>query len=181
METLKRYEIDLKNLSPSSSITLDYEIGNDFFELVEGIEVRQGKVGVTVEVIEASSAYEMRFHTEGVVKVECDRCLDDVEMPVEADNKLLVTFGETYSETSDEHIIVSEEEGTINIAWFMYEFIVLALPLKRVHKEGECDENVASKLRELCVEEAGEEDTSETDGNSYTDPRWEALRKLIEE
>jgi uncharacterized metal-binding protein YceD (DUF177 family) len=131
--------------------------------------------------MKAASAYEMSFHTEGVVKVECDRCLGDVEMPVKADNKLLVTFGETYSETSDEHVTVSEEEGTINTAWFMYEFIVLALPLKRVHKAGECDEKMSSKLRELCVEETGEDDNSQTDGDRQIDPRWEALRYLIED
>jgi uncharacterized metal-binding protein YceD (DUF177 family) len=178
LETLKRYEIDLKNINQASSAVFDYELDNDFFNFVEGTEVRQGKVGVTVEVMKVSLAYEIDFHSEGVVTVECDRCLGDVEMPVKTDNKLLVTFGETYSETSDEHIIVSGEDGTINIAWFMYEFIVLALPLRRVHEAGECDEQMSSKLRALCVEETGEDDDSETDGDGYKDPRWEALRNL---
>ncbi|MDR2385306.1 MAG: DUF177 domain-containing protein [Tannerella sp.] len=181
METLKRYEIDLKNIPLSSREVFYYELGNDFFDLVEGTEVRQGKVGITVEVAKVSSAYEMNFHTEGIVKVECDRCLGNIEMSVKAENKLLVTLWETYSETSDEQVTVSEEEGTINIAWFMYEFIVLALPLKRVHKEGECDENMSSILRELCVEEASEENKLQTEGDRHIDPRWEALRNLIED
>jgi uncharacterized metal-binding protein YceD (DUF177 family) len=181
LETLKRYEIDLKTINPSSDAVFDYKLDNDFFDFVEGTEVKQGKVGITVEVVKASSAYEIIFHGDGRVTVECDRCLGDVEMPVKIDNKLLVTFGETYSETSDEHVTVSEEKGTINIAWFMYEFIVLALPLKRVHKAGECDEQMSSKLRMLCVEEAGKEDNfeSETEGTGHEDPRWEALRNLI--
>jgi uncharacterized metal-binding protein YceD (DUF177 family) len=157
----------------------EYELGDVFFECVEGVEARQGKVGVTVEVLKSSSTYEMRFHTEGIIKVECDRCLGDVEVPVKADNKLFVTFGEAYSEISDEHIIVAEADGTVNVAWFMYEFIVLALPLKRVHKAGECDESMSSRLRSLCVEETDEEDNSETDGNRHVDPRWEVLRNLI--
>jgi uncharacterized metal-binding protein YceD (DUF177 family) len=175
---LKQYEIDLKNISPSSGIVFAYELGDDFFEYVGGMETRQGRVGVTVEVLKSSSMYEMSFHTEGVIKVECDRCLGDMEMPVKADSNLYVTFGEAYSEISDEHIIVAETKGTINIAWFMYEFIVLALPLKRVHKAGECDENMSSRLRDFCVEETGEEDDPETDGNRGIDPRWEALRKI---
>jgi uncharacterized metal-binding protein YceD (DUF177 family) len=182
LETLKQYEIDLKDMSSSSSAKFDYELDDVFFDFVEGTEVRQGKVGVTVDIVKVSSAFEMNFHTEGVVIVECDRCLGDMEMPVKADNKLLVTFGKAYSETSDEHVTVSEEEGTINIAWNMYEFIVLALPMKRVHKAGECNEEMASKLREYSVEQADEQDLddSESDRESVkTDSRWEALRNLI--
>ena len=151
-----------------------------FFDLAEGTEVKQGKVNVTIKVLRASSAYELNFHTKGVVIVECDRCLSEMEMPIEADNKLVVTLGETYSEMSDEHITVSEEEGTINVAWFMYEFIVLALPLKRVHKAGDCDEEMAAKLREYSVEQA--DGNAETvSANGKIDARWETLRKLKED
>jgi uncharacterized metal-binding protein YceD (DUF177 family) len=182
METLKRYEIDLKSLSPSLSSRFVYDLGDDFFKIIEATDITNGKVEVTVDVIRVASAFEIRFHTEGVVAVECDRCLAGVELPIEADNKLIVTFGKEYSETSDEHITVSEEEGTTNIAWFMYEFIVLALPMKRVHAAGECDEEMASKLRELSVEEIDEasSDVSQPEGEiEKIDPRWDVLRKLI--
>jgi uncharacterized metal-binding protein YceD (DUF177 family) len=181
METLKRYEIDLKTLPQASSSRFVYDLEDDFFEIIEATDVIYGKVEVTVDVIRVASAFEMRFHTEGVVTVECDRCLAEVELPVEADNKLIVTFGKEYSETSDEHVTVSEEEGTTNIAWFMYEFIVLALPMKRVHAAGECDEEMASKLREISVEEINEasSDVSQSEGEiENIDPRWDVLRKL---
>ncbi|MDR2145711.1 MAG: DUF177 domain-containing protein [Tannerella sp.] len=167
-------------MSPASTLQFDYELDNIFFDLVEGTEVKQGKVSVTVQVTKISSAYELHFHTEGAVTVECDRCLGDMEIPVEADNKLVVTLGETYSETSDEHVTVSEEEGMINVAWFMYEFIVLALPLKRVHPAGECDEKMASKLREYSVEQADGDAAADSE-NVRIDARWEALRKLTED
>jgi uncharacterized metal-binding protein YceD (DUF177 family) len=182
LETLKRYEIDLKNKSSLSSEKFDYKLDNVFFDLVEGKEVKQGIVDVAVDIVKVSSAFEINFHTEGVVTVECDRCLGDVEIPIKTDNRLLITFGKTYSETSDEQITVSEEDGTINIAWFIYEFIVLALPMKRVHKTGECDWEMTSKLREYSVEQIDEDAADESERESARiDSRWEALRNLIVE
>ena len=189
MGTLKTYQIDLKNLSIADTYEFDYVLGNEFFENVDGPEVRQGKVNVSLSVVRMSSAFELKFHIEGIVTATCDRCLEDMEIPVEAENRLIVTFGETYAETSDEQVIISEEEGFINVAWYMYEFIALAIPLKRVHKPGECNEVMASKLKELCVDEFGDDngesenedlEVSESEKSSHpADPRWDALRNLI--
>jgi len=183
LEKFKTYQIDLKNLSPSTTYKFDYLLDNAFFERVDGPEVRKGKLNVALSVIRVSSVFELDFRINGVITVDCDRCLDEMEIPIETMNRLVVTFGEMYEETSDERIIVSEEEGFINIAWYLYEFIALAIPIKHVHKSGECNQIMASKLRELCVDDYDEKDEkpdSETDIQS-TDPRWDALRHFIED
>jgi uncharacterized metal-binding protein YceD (DUF177 family) len=194
--TLKRYRIDLKSLLQATIYEFNYVLGNDFFEGVDGPEVKQGNVNVLLSVVHASSAFELEFHVKGIVTVPCDRCLDDMDVPVETVNRLVVTFGEAYAETSDEHVIVSEEEGFINVAWYMYEFIALAIPIKHVHEPGGCNEMMASKLNELCVDEvAGDDlfheanetgDDTNNDNESFrkqdhkpTDPRWDALRNLM--
>ena len=197
MGTLKTYQIDLKNLSLSDNYEFDYVLENEFFESVDGPEVRQGKVNVSLSVVRMASAFELNFRIEGVVMVACDRCLEDMEFPVETINRLIVTFGEMYTETSDEQVIVSEDEGFINVAWYMYEFIALAIPIKHVHEPGECNEVMASKLNELCVDELGDDSevSEDEDGdisgdgdreasgheksNRSTDPRWDTLRDLI--
>ena len=38
-----------------------------------------------------------------------------------------------YAEEGDNLIVIPEEEGEINVAWFMYEFVALAIPMKHVH------------------------------------------------
>ena len=189
MGTLKTYQIDLKNLSLADTYEFDYVLENDFFESVDGPEVRQGKVNVSLSVVRMSSTFELNFRIEGVVTVMCDRCLEDMEIPVETINRLIVTFGEMYAETSDEQVVISEEGGFINVAWYMYEFIALAIPIKHVHEPGECNEVMASKLKELCVDEP--DDNSEVSENEDRevseqeksdqpiDPRWDALRNLI--
>ena len=179
---MKKYQIDLKNLSPAKTYKFDYLLDNDFFERVDGPEVRKGKVNVSLSVVRVSTDFELDFRINGTVTVTCDRCLDELEIPIETINRLMVTFGVMYAETSDERIIVSEEEGFINIAWYMYEFIALAIPLKHVHAPGGCNEVMASKLRELSVDVLTDDDDGSTTENHRqdVDPRWDKLRHLIE-
>lgn len=181
MEELRTFRVDLKNLSPSATYKFDYVLDDDFFERVDGPEVRKGMVNVALSVAQVSSVFEMVFCMNGKITVTCDRCLDDMEIPIVTENRLIVTLGEMYAETSDEQIIISEEEGFINIAWYLYEFIALAIPIKHVHPPGDCNEIMASRLRELCVDNLSEEEvTPDSEFNCQNvDPRWEALRHLI--
>ena len=182
MGTTKIYRIDLKNLSPSLTYKFDYLLDNDFFESVDGPEVRKGKVDVSLVVKQVSSVFEMDFQIRGEIMVTCDRCLDDLEISIETTNRLNVTFGEMYDETSDEQIIVSEEQGFIDIAWYMYEFIALAIPMKHVHAFGDCNEFMATRLREFCVGMPDKDDGKEYVKSCRTvDPRWDALRHLVED
>ena len=177
------FQIELKSLSPATTYKFDYLLDNDFFERIDGPEVRKGKVNVTLSVVRVSSVFEFDFRINGVITVDCDRCLEDLEIPVETINRLIVTFGEMYAETSDERIIVSEEEGFINVAWYLYEFIALAIPMKHIHAPGGCNEVMASKLREYSVEEKKEADevVESEDGSRTVDPRWDILRDLIKD
>ena len=150
-------------------------------------EVKKGKVKVDLALRRASMMFELDFQIKGVVSVPCDRCLEDVEIPIETQNRLVVKFGDEYAEESDELVVVPEEEGVISLAWYMYEFIALAIPMKHVHAPGECNEAMASILSEHMAissdeedwEEDEEEDVSD-DTNNPIDPRWNALKGLLE-
>ena len=180
MGKFKLYNVDLKNLSPGVH-EFEYLLENKFFV----------KVHLTVK--RSSMMFEMNFQIEGVVVVPCDRCLDDMEIPIDTHNRLAVKFGKEYAEESDEVVVIPEEEGAINLAWFLYEFIALAVPMKHVHAPGKCNKAMSSKLKkhtarsaddseEEFEEEVGDEGiTMEDEVNVDTsDPRWDALKGLIE-
>ncbi|HBG56494.1 MULTISPECIES: YceD family protein [unclassified Proteiniphilum] len=188
MAKFSLYNISLKNLSAGLH-TYEYELDRKFFEAIDGDEVKKGNVKVTATVRRTSSTFEINFDINGVVQVPCTRCLDDVDQEVDTKNRLIVKFGKEYSEESDEIVIIPEEEGEINIAWFLYEFIALAIPIKHVHPSGECNRLVSSKLRkhravnddddDMSDEDAPDDDefTNEDDAQ-VTDPRWDALKGL---
>ncbi len=63
----------------------------------------------------------------------------------------MVKFGHEYAEEGDNLIVIPEEEGEINVAWFMYEFVALSIPMKHVHAPGKCNKAL------LAIEQASED------------------------
>ena len=171
MCSLETYKIDLKGLK-EDEMTREFNLGDDYFEALDGSQLEHGTLHVSVSIRKMSGFFEFQFHTEGSVTVSCDRCLDDMEQPIEADNRLVVRLGNTYSE-DDDTVTIDETEGIIDVSWFIYEFIMLAIPIKHVHAPGKCNSAMTQKLEELSgAARSGEEETS------AIDPRWEALLKL---
>jgi uncharacterized metal-binding protein YceD (DUF177 family) len=175
----------LKNLTPGVH-EYSYLLENQFFIDIDGDQVQKGKVDVCLTVKRSSMMFEMNFQIQGVVLVPCDRCLDDVEIPIDTQNRLVVKFGKEYTEESDEVVVVPEDEGAINLAWFLYEFIALAIPMKHVHAPGKCNKTMSSKLRKHTTrsldndDEYEDDESIEEDVPVVTDPRWDGLKALLE-
>ena len=108
----------------------------------------------------------------GTVVVTCDRCLDELEIDVDTENSLRVKLGDEYADDGD-IVIVPEQDGDVNIAWYLYEFIALSLPMKRVHAPGKCNHEMTGKLKKYT---AGEND--EPRDEQDIDPRWESLKNI---
>ena len=178
------YNVELKNLTPGVH-EYSYFLENKFFIDIDGDLVQKGKVDVYLKVKRSSMMFEMDFQIQGVVMVPCDRCLDDVEIPIDTQNRLVVKFGKEYTEESEEVVVVPEDEGAINLAWFLYEFIALAIPMKHVHAPGKCNKTMSSKLRKHTARSLDEDDEYEDDEINeevpvVTDPRWDGLKALLE-
>ena len=145
MGKFDKYKIDLKGMQTDSA-KYEFVLDNLYFAHIDGPEVQKGKVNVTLTVKRTSRAFELSFQTEGMVSVPCDRCLDDMELPISSSDKLMVKFGHEYAEEGDNLIVIPEEEGEINVAWFMYEFVALSVPMKHVHAPGKCNKAMTGKL-----------------------------------
>jgi len=162
-----------------------YQLDNDFFLDLDAPEVQKGQVNVTLKVRKTSGIYQLDFHTEGKVIVICDRCLDEMEQPVETEDRLKVKLGSEYSEV-DDMVVVPEEEGYINVAWFIYEFIALSIPMKHVHAPGKCNKDMVSKLSKHLRVSGDDEDDDDflkedsSDEPQTIDPRWNELKKILD-
>ena len=191
MGKFDKYKIDLKGMQTDSA-KYEFVLDNLYFAHIDGPEVQKGKVNVTLTVKRTSRAFELSFQTEGMVSVPCDRCLDDMELPISSSDKLMVKFGHEYAEEGDNLIVIPEEEGEINVAWFMYEFIALSIPMKHVHAPGKCNKAMTSKLSkhlrttpddEMDEDSFVPEDSDELandDTETAVDPRWDELKKILD-
>ena len=171
MCSLESLKIDLKGLLESES-AFEFDLGDDFFEALDGAQLEHGALHVSVSIRKMTGFFELHFHTEGVVTVSCDRCLDDMEQPIAADNRLVVKLGNTYSD-DDDTVTIDENEGILDMAWFIYEFVMLAIPIKHVHAPGKCNSAMTQKLDELSGAVRSSEEETEA-----IDPRWEKLQEL---
>ncbi|MCD7899023.1 MAG: DUF177 domain-containing protein [Bacteroides sp.] len=190
MGKFDKYRIDLKGMQ-ADILTEEYLLDNIFFADIDGPEVQKGKVKVALQVKKTARAFELSFQIDGSVWVPCDRCLDEMELPINTSEKLMVKFGRTYGEEGD-IIVVPEEDGDVNVAWFMYEFISLAVPMKHVHAPGKCNKAMTGKLsKHLRTTPDDEKDDDfgdsisvdlEADEETETpiDPRWNDLKKILD-
>lgn len=180
------YIIPLKSLSPGSH-TFEYQLNNDYFTKIDSQEVRKGDISAIITVKKTGSTFELVFNLEGIIILPCDRCLDDMEQPISCKEKLCVKFGKDFSD-ENEVVIVPEDEGEINIAWFLYEFIVLSIPIKHIHAPGKCNKTMSAKLRKHTTrnmdgedEEIIEESEDLTDNEEGgSDPRWDKLKDIYD-
>ena len=151
---------------------MTFNLDDAFFGALDDAEVKRGSLHVSVSIRKASGFYEFLFHTAGTIIIPCDRCLDDMELPVETDNRLVVKLGSEYSE-EDDIIVVPENEGILYISWFIYEFVALVIPIKHVHAPGKCNPAMTKALEELSADRSSDEES-----NQSSDPRWDKLKTL---
>lgn len=171
MCSLESLKIDLKG-QKEGEIALEYDLDDAYFRAIDAPEVSKGRVHVSLAIRKQSGFFELLFHTEGTVIIPCDRCLDEMEQPIKADNRLAVKLGTAYKE-DDDTVTIDEYEGILDVSWFIYEFIALAIPIKHVHEPGKCNVAMIEALEEhSAARSSDEEDAREID------PRWEALLKL---
>lgn len=171
MYSLEPLKIDLEGLKEGET-SFSYDLGDAYFEAVDGPEVRRGSVHVDVTVSRSGRIYRIGVHTEGTVHVPCDRCLDDMEQPVCADNSLTARLGEEYSE-EDDLVTVGKDESLLDLSWFIYEFIALSIPIKHVHAPGKCNPAMIKALEEHSAARS-----NEGDEETHVDSRWSELEKL---
>jgi uncharacterized protein len=170
---LKQFAINYANLNPGE-YSFEFIIDERFFEKFNESEIKKGRLDTKILLQKYDRILSFNFIIKGKVNLVCDRCLDNFDFNIDTENKLIVKFNSVRKEESDEMITIPESDNEINIAQFIYEFIHLALPLKRVHptdKNGKtlCNKDIITKL---------EEHKNKKSTDDETDPRWEALKKI---
>jgi uncharacterized protein len=166
---LDQYSIAFSGLKPGAH-TFEFEAGKKFFEQFKHSEITEGAVAVKVILEKEERLFDLHFDLEGVVEVACDRCNLSLEIEVKGTERLVVKLGDRFEEESESVQVIPESDHKIDLASFIYEYIHLLLPARRVHPDDEkgkslCDPEVIKKLNEL---------------NEHHEPdlRWEALKSL---
>lgn len=155
--------------------SFEYTVNNQFFESLGYDEFNAANIVLNVTLKKMSTMLEFEMEAQGTVNVDCDLTSEPYEQPISADLELVVKFGEEYDDEDDEILVVPHGEHQVNIAQYVYEMLVLAVPQKRIHP-GVLDGTLQSEaLRRL--EELQPKEKKETIKDN--DPRWDELKKLL--
>ena len=165
------FKIDLNGLKAGVT-TFHYDLDDAYFRLVESQDVNGGRVHARLDVNRIDDNFALDFSIAGVVTVPCDLCLDDMEQPITTSGSLTAKLGDEYSD-SDDQVTVDSDNGMLDVSWFIYEFIALAIPVKHVHTPGKCNPAMIKALEEHSAARSGEEKAE-----AVVDPRWKELEKL---
>lgn len=160
------YIINYKSLS-SGTYEVDYHIDKEFFEMFPDGDIQDGDVDVKVIINVSLAALRLKFKFNGTLRVACDRCLDEFDMPVKAEYDMVAKFGEKSSNPmeADDFIILSISDEEIDLRQHIYEYAVLSLPARRIHP---CDEHGNSMcnpemLKHFSIQDDGSDDLYDED------------------
>ena len=158
--------------------SFEYQINNKFFENFDFDEYENSEIKVDLVFDKKSMFMELNFKHKGSVNVACDTTGEMFDLPIKGKMKLVVQFGDEFNNDNDELLIIPHGEHQIDISQYIYEMIVLSVPIKRMHpgvKDGTLQSEALDKLNELRVKEIKKEVTTEEN----IDPRWDKLKQLL--
>lgn len=159
----------------------EYQINNAFFEIFDYNEFQNSDIKVSVVLEKKSTMLEISFKHVGTINVPCDLTSEDFDMPIKGSMKLIVRFGDAFNNENEELLILPFGEFEIDVSQYIYETIVLSVPLRRVHpgiKDGSLKTEALTKLKELTIKEQKKENKKE-DKEENIDPRWDKLKQLL--
>lgn len=126
------------------------------FEGRGNVEVTAADIVAYVDIDVRHGVYQIGITCQGWIDIPCDRCLDPMRLDVDEDYDVNVRYGEDYDET-DDTIILPETEVNFDLAPLVADTVLLSIPLRHVHPEGECNPRMEEIMKEHSAEDPGQE------------------------
>ena len=82
-------------------------------------------------------------------------------------------MGESFQDEGDV-ITIPADEPVLDVAWYLFETIVLAIPICHTHPEGEC----SAEMMDILEGHTAKHDADEQ--HPRADARWDALKTLLD-
>jgi uncharacterized metal-binding protein YceD (DUF177 family) len=176
MKLLKDFTIPFVGLKIGKH-HFDYQIEQAFFEHFEYEDFNDVNINVNLDLEKKTTLLELHFKISGWVNVNCDLTNEPYNQTIENEFDIVVKFGDEYNDENIDILIIPHGTYEVNIQQYIYELIILAVPIKRVHpgvEDGTLDSEILDKLEELSPKLKENKDKEEE-----IDPRWNTLKKLL--
>lgn len=179
VKNLAHFDIDIYKLA-NKEYKYQYQIDKSFFDHFENSLVRKGNLNAEVTLDKQDNLITAIFDIRGTIELECDRSLEKFDYPVEIHEKILYQYGEEEQELTDEIVIITNNTQKINVSQYIYEFIGLSVPMRKIHPKYAEEDNplVEGEIIFSSSTAQDHENNSGEEDNNPVDPRWNALKNL---
>lgn len=166
---LKEFRIPFRGLKIGKH-DYDWTIDHKFFEIHDNSDVQDCSIVVKLELEKTERMLTLNFDIQGVLNANCDRCLDEIGVPIHVSEQYIFKFGPEKVEESENVMVIPETDFQIDITDLIYDFIVLAIPMQKFHgKDGTKPATCNKETLEYLEND---------DQAKEIDPRWEALKNI---
>jgi len=175
MKHNREYEIAWQGLKPGIHLFM-YDIDDPFMQARDGeTGFKDWETRVTLKFDKHEGFFMLHFDIDGQVTVPCDRCGDDFRLRLWDEFDLVIKLmGEDAAELEDEVDVafIPRSETVIDVSDWLYEFVMLSVPLQHIHPNGPngetgCNPEALKLLNQL----SGHED-------EQLNPLWKGLENL---
>ena len=132
MKDLKQFNIQFVGLKEGNHV-FNFTIDNKFFEAFNFDDFINSSIEVSLTFVKKSTLFELVFAAKGTVEVPCDITSELYHQEIATELPLVVKFSQEFNDDNEEILILPHEAFQLNVAQFIYELIVLAIPTKRIH------------------------------------------------
>ncbi|WP_126974240.1 YceD family protein [Gynurincola endophyticus] len=173
MDYRRNFDIAFVGLKPGVH-EFNYELNDEFFLSFHEVDFRNTAAKVKVMLDKHHNFMQLKFEVGGTTEVTCDRCGNDLPIELWDEFNLIVKLVEEPEKMNEEEedpdiFYISKGESHLHLAPWLYEFVILSIPMQRMCGEDEkgkskCNPEVLAKLNNF---KAADE--------QQTNPIWKGL------
>jgi uncharacterized protein len=159
--------------------TYEFDIDDAFFKLYES-SIEKAKFNVSLEVDKSYDFYHLTFDIEGTLNTECDRCLAEINLPIQETYSIMLKLSAEHQDDDAEIIYITSDDTEFSVANLVYDYIMLSLPYNNVYdcendEEPPCDFDALDRLEKEEYNEEKEEP------NEIPKSIWDDLKGKLKE
>jgi uncharacterized metal-binding protein YceD (DUF177 family) len=162
----REYDIQLLKLK-NGEHEFEFEFSSTFFSMFPESLIEHGEGEALIKLVKRETMLEFSFDIRCEIKLICDVSLKEFKHPINLEKNLIVKLGDEDGDLGDDVMIIERNTPTFNVASFIYEYVTLEIPMKKVHPDLENEDRPDM----IYEDDSGEDE-------EWTDPRWEALKNI---
>ena len=171
MKELGRFEIGLRGLRDGIH-NFKFEVDQKFFACFEEALIGPCRIEVKVSLDRRPSLLVLQIDHEGTMKADCDRCAEEIDLPLSGSRRILVKFSEEALEEEDDVIYLEPDAERLILGPLIYDLISLSVPMV---KKYDCENDASAPCNQEVLKYLTEHQTEE---EQKDDSVWDALKNL---